>query len=552
MRCAIAIFVCAGALAAQTMLSGTVHAIPDAPAAGVLVTATSDGGGDPVTIASDEHGSFTFRALKPGAYRLTTDRDLIIRRVHLDDGQNAAVDIEVPADPVISGRLFDSAGKPVPYAEVRLLIPEYNRGAYRIAFERENTDADGVYAFYKVDRNRHYYVMASPPGAQPAPDVAVQNRQPIAVRTYYPSARSFDGASPILLQPGEQIARADIVLASAPYYCADGNIAGAAFIIEDRTFPPIGRLPARGQSDESGRFRACGLAPGSYRLTMSDGSQDFIVKDGDVHDLRVTMGPAHLQIEVAWDREPALDLSPAAQAALRAVTANLGESDPGAVLRKIGPGMMDDDRRMVKAITAASHDVGTDGAIALLDEAKAAGFNVGINLTSATIGMGAALTTHMPTAPTFETTLAPGEYHLDAWVSGKGQTYVRDISYQGAVLDDPVVQLAPGANSTLRIVLSSVTGTMSATVDAVSNATIVIVPESATTVAQFAYRSIHVAAGTNALPPGKYRVFAISQPVRWEVPEDLEKLLLASFQGAQITLDDKTPVQISLTPVSIY
>jgi hypothetical protein len=52
-----------------------------------------------------------------------------------------------------------------------------------------------------------------------------------------------------------------------------------------------------------------------------------------------------------------------------------------------------------------------------------------------------------------------------------------------------------------------------------------------------------------ALPPGKYRVLAITQLVRWDVPEDLEKLQLALLEGKLVELDGASAVRISLQPV---
>jgi hypothetical protein len=54
------------------------------------------------------------------------------------------------------------------------------------------------------------------------------------------------------------------------------------------------------------------------------------------------------------------------------------------------------------------------------------------------------------------------------------------------------------------------------------------------------------------LAPGRYRVLATPQTVRWEVPEDLEKVLLAMFQAKAVELDVKAPAQIGLAPITIY
>jgi hypothetical protein len=47
-------------------------------------------------------------------------------------------------------------------------------------------------------------------------------------------------------------------------------------------------------------------------------------------------------------------------------------------------------------------------------------------------------------------------------------------------------------------------------------------------------------------------VLATAQAIRWNVPDDLEKLLPAMWQGELVDLDDKTPVQITVKPGTIY
>lgn len=57
---------------------------------------------------------------------------------------------------------------------------------------------------------------------------------------------------------------------------------------------------------------------------------------------------------------------------------------------------------------------------------------------------------------------------------------------------------------------------------------------------------------TAFLAPGKYRVLATTQTVRWSVPEDIEKLLLVSFQAKEVEVALKTTPQVALRPVPIY
>ena len=89
------------------------------------------------------------------------------------------------------------------------------------------------------------------------------------------------------------------------------------------------------------------------------------------------------------------------------------------------------------------------------------------------------------------------------------------------------------------------------------NATVVAVPDWVTTVAALSRVPSHGKADQNgnytfrSLRPGKYRVLATPQSVRWDAPEDLEKVLLVMFQAKGVELESKATLQVTLAPVPI-
>jgi hypothetical protein len=140
--------------------------------------------------------------------------------------------------------------------------------------------------------------------------------------------------------------------------------------------------------------------------------------------------------------------------------------------------------------------------------------------------------------------------------------YTKEIAYDGLKLADGVIRVAPGADGTVRVVVSSGACTLTAAVNdaddkPVVNANVIVVPDSVSSVSALSRLAIHGESDehgkytAHALAPGKYRVLATMQAIRWAVPEDLEKLLPLMYQGASVELDGKTDGQITLTPAVI-
>jgi hypothetical protein len=92
----------------------------------------------------------------------------------------------------------------------------------------------------------------------------------------------------------------------------------------------------------------------------------------------------------------------------------------------------------------------------------------------------------------------------------------------------------------------------------VPNASVLVLPDSATSPATLSRMAVHGQTDTGgkyaapSLTPGRYRVLATAAAIRWDVPDDLEKVLLAMFQAKDVELEVKASLQISLVPVMIF
>jgi hypothetical protein len=136
------------------------------------------------------------------------------------------------------------------------------------------------------------------------------------------------------------------------------------------------------------------------------------------------------------------------------------------------------------------------------------------------------------------------------------------VTYDGLKLTDSILRIEPAGGGTLHVVMARGNSTLTAAVadtdgKPVSNATVVAVPDSVTTVPALAGVAAHGKTDQNgnytfrSLVPGKYRMLATPQSVRWDAPEDLEKVLLVMFQAKDVELESKATLQVTLAPVPI-
>jgi hypothetical protein len=92
----------------------------------------------------------------------------------------------------------------------------------------------------------------------------------------------------------------------------------------------------------------------------------------------------------------------------------------------------------------------------------------------------------------------------------------------------------------------------------VPNATVMLIPDSLTSLSmlsRISSRGLSDQNGSYTFPPvapGKYRVLATTQTVRWNAPDDLERVLLALFQAKSIEVAPKASAQVTVEPIVIY
>ena len=588
MRCVVAILLLSGALTAQTekteataTLSGIVRDSNGAPIAGVMVAAFLGPESRIVnlpksaTAITDEAGSYSIEGLPPKTYSVKTERDTASKRIKLDAGDKATLDFILPADPSISGRVVDQDNNPAVDAFVWLLKPTWEGGVLKqIVTGPKVTAEDGSYSFNTgLDVNRRYYVLVDRPPPEdivPAAAADLKERSPIEVPTYYPSATRMESAAAVILQPGENRAQVDVKIATAPFFCVEGKVqlsgepVATDFAIYEAPLAASRLARVRAYSGVDGRYHVCGLSPGLYRISTDKGFAEFAISASDVQRVDLSLDAATLTLQADWDDPSAVpglpELNPQARATLRKIAVAMGYGDT--------PGDEDLKKAANRLLHFDPRNASESALVEWREFLEKLQSDPDIVEGSANL-MKSFLPLTMPVEVTLVgdryvgrilKTVPPGEYAIEAYAP---DAYAKEMTYNGLKLADRIARIAPGESGTLHLQMSRAAAELTvAVVDTegkpVADAMAIVVPDSVNNTG--ALNRVQTRGKTDqngnfnvkSLAPGKYRVLATSQAVRWDVPEDLEKVLLLMFQAKTIDVDGKVPARVSLEPVPIY
>src|ERR1017187_5125951 len=280
-------------------ISGTVTAAGAGTPMPDVEVSVNRGGPQQIHAVTDSQGHFALRGLEPGRYRISANAPAAngrvgfgpsaTRQVELQAGQDLeAFDFHLVLRGQISGRVVEQNKEPVPGVTVYLVVREYVAGGLRSVFAGAgNTDDQGEYHVDRVLAGRSYAVLAQKKmqrldAISDAP-ADPRLRRPAVVPTFYPNARSIEGAESLVLRSGEQRDGVDIRLVRAPAFCLEGIVEGGSGPA-DLHFEIAEAQPASGTSGnggfyhsnpggspgKDGRFRICDLHPGDYELTRSE------------------------------------------------------------------------------------------------------------------------------------------------------------------------------------------------------------------------------------------------------------------------------------------
>jgi hypothetical protein len=516
-------------------LSGVVkEATTRVPLEGVRVFVEGASGESSAT--TGPQGEFAFHKLEPGRHWVSVyDKSAAAAGgayVLLNPGQDlTGVEIYiVKAAGSISGRVLDEDRQPVSGAAVVLLETafEFGQTAYRPNLTTQ-TDGNGEYRLKPVPSKRGFMILAKKPvklidPAEPMP-ADPEKRQRIAIPVFYPGSADIQGGQPVTLGASEDRRGVDIQMTSAPAYCIDGAVresrdaAAPELTIEEQlplafrsSFTPVTATVSEG------KFRACGVHPGEYRLKVvatdaagrrrASAFADVAIIDRDAQDVQLLPSSAvTLSGEAAWESAPR---GKAAEARIR-----IG-------LTKFWNGRHADEAESSYQITSA---------VSYGDRVRVPG-------------------------PFTLEGIPVDDYALDL-SDLPGGCYVQDATLgEASVLHQPL-RLTQAAEGRLHIALACDGGSLTARVtdrdgNPVSNVRLYVMPEEAGSAAalQDVLRQAEVENGWSAivkpLPPGKYLVVACdleldgtAEPVLklWRQRSKAKAVAIGPGETTQVTLE---------------
>jgi len=298
-------------------------------------------------VQTDERGVVEFTGLPAGTYNVSAlftayaaDPEVFVppeksEWTRLPEGGTAAVTIRMVRAGGIIGRVVDQDGAPVPKARVYPVQRPRGAAGFQLKSAPATTDFRGQFRIYGL-RPDDYFVyarfdsQASPEKGGAEAAAATMGYAP----TYFPGARSLDGARPVRVfpaqdSPGVNVVMPRVKLARVTAVATDSS--GRPLPAQDsdvyltpKDGDPVGG-PQHGQRESDGSFRFLEVPPGEYRMVAeitrdttpvgaANGSRRWVVVEGAwmpvtvdreevAVEIRTNLG-ATLSGRVVWEGTP--------------------------------------------------------------------------------------------------------------------------------------------------------------------------------------------------------------------------------------------------------
>lgn len=296
---------------------------------------------------TDAGGRFELKGIDPGRYRLRVVRDGFVtmeygQRTPSDPGAIMSLSsgqgmkdllFRLLPSAVISGRIQNEEGEPLPWVRVSALRETYFRGRRRLISETTvATDDLGQYRLFGLRPGRYFIQATYKPGqrldSSDDTDSAPESVKSGYVPTYYPGSIDKAKAITVAVKTGEEISSMDFLLEPTTTYSIRGHVSilgvrsstdGVIVMLVPRTNGRDWTTPNRQSLVDKGdgSFALSDILPGAYTVSaMWMGSdrryqaqQSVDVASGDVEGLQLVLTPGwNVSGQIVWDQQkPSLE-----------------------------------------------------------------------------------------------------------------------------------------------------------------------------------------------------------------------------------------------------
>jgi hypothetical protein len=222
---------------------------------------------------SDANGQFSIKDVVPGRYEVETAHEGFQAKpepaVTIGPGP-ATLELHLVPLALISGRVVDELGDPVPNAEVDAMHYRYLGGKKQLrSTARAKTNDRGEYLIADLAPSR-YYVRASDPEHDPPIIGDYTDRGPRRLQVYapafYPGTRDPNRASMLSAGAGDELQHLDLQIHRESVYAIRGHMAPDTSVGLIRRFDEPAFAYAT-RSGGNGQFEIWGVTPGAYAVT---------------------------------------------------------------------------------------------------------------------------------------------------------------------------------------------------------------------------------------------------------------------------------------------
>lgn len=238
---------------------------------------------------TDASGKFSIPNLEPGKYVLSAERNGFLRtsygaRSHMQMGtileltagkELKGLELKLMPQGVVAGRVLDDEGEPVQGSMIQLQRRQYYRGKQQwMPAGGGQSDDRGEFRVTGVSPGK--YLLQVRPGWRSAAPVPAKEGEPEMgfTATYYPSGAEAGSASPIEVQPGQELTGLEVRMVKTQVFRVKGHLYGtdgkpvSQAMIQASRADDSGQFPGMGRSIHApdGTFELTGLTPGTYRV----------------------------------------------------------------------------------------------------------------------------------------------------------------------------------------------------------------------------------------------------------------------------------------------